>query len=63
MFWNSVPDDTLSAAADKDQLQTKDQIVAQAQRMVTSTKAASVASTFHRAYVGFESRGAFLDQA
>ena len=54
LFWNSVPDDTLSMAADKDQLQTKEQIVAQAQRLITSTRAASVASTFHRAYVGFE---------
>jgi hypothetical protein len=34
LIWNSVPDDILSAAADADELQTTEQIAAQAARMV-----------------------------
>jgi hypothetical protein len=34
MLWGSIPDDTLNMAADNNQLQTKDQILAQAQRMI-----------------------------
>ena len=54
LLWNSVPDDTLSTAADNNQLQTKDQILAQAQRMLKSPKAAAVATTFHRTYAAIE---------
>ena len=32
LLWGSIPDDTLNAAADADQLQTKEQILAEAQR-------------------------------
>lgn len=34
MLWGSIPDDTLNAAADANQLGTKDQILAQATRMI-----------------------------
>ncbi len=54
LLWGSVPDDTLNAAADADQLQTSDQIVAQAQRMLKSDKAAAVVNNFHRFYAGIE---------
>jgi hypothetical protein len=50
LIWNSIPDDMLSTAADNDQLQTGAQIRAQALRMLQSTKASGIASTFHRAY-------------
>ena len=54
LFWNSVPDDILSTAADKGELQTSAQILAQAQRLLQSPKAAAVASTFHRYYAAIE---------
>ena len=50
LFWNSVPDDMLSTAADGGQLATKEQIRAQAIRLLQSPKAAAVASSFHRYY-------------
>jgi hypothetical protein len=50
LFWNSIPDDALNTAADAGQLTTKDQIVAQAKRLMLSPKAAGVASTFHQFY-------------
>lgn len=54
LLWNSTPDDTLSAAADANQLQTKDQILAQAQRLLNSPKAGAAVTTFHRVYAGIE---------
>jgi hypothetical protein len=50
LIWNSVGDDTLNTEADNDRLQTATQIRAQAIRMLQSSKAAGIASTFHRAY-------------
>lgn len=50
LLWNSVPDDMLNAAADANQLSTKDQIRAQALRMLQSSKAGAVATSFHRSY-------------
>jgi hypothetical protein len=40
LLWESVPDDTLYAAVDANQLSTKDQIKAQAQRMIADPKSA-----------------------
>lgn len=54
LLWNSTPDDMLSAAADANQLQTKEQILAQAQRLLKSAKAGPAVTTFHRAYAGIE---------
>jgi hypothetical protein len=49
LLWGSVPDDTLNAAADADMLQTKDQILAQAQRMVqVKEKTGPMVAMFHR---------------
>jgi len=48
LLWGSVPDDALNAAADAGQLSTKEQILAQAQRMVMDrTKAGALVSAFH----------------
>jgi Protein of unknown function (DUF1592)/Protein of unknown function (DUF1588)/Protein of unknown function (DUF1595)/Protein of unknown function (DUF1585) len=51
LLWGAPPDDTLAAAADAGQLTTPDQILAQAQRMVTSTKAHDKVAAFHRYYM------------
>ncbi|WP_437965530.1 DUF1592 domain-containing protein [Sorangium sp. So ce260] len=51
LLWDSVPDDILSAAADAGQLDTKGQILAQAQRMIQiREKTARVVVQFHRDY-------------
>ena len=52
LLWGSVPDDALNAAADADQLQTKDQILAQAQRMIAvREKTGPLVASFHRDWV------------
>ncbi len=52
MLWGSSPDEELTAVADADQLQTKEQILEQAQRMLADPKARDVAAEFHRSYLG-----------
>jgi len=47
MLWNSMPDDELFAAAEADALRTKDQIKAQAVRMIEDDKARDVIRNFH----------------
>jgi len=51
LLWGSTPDDTLSQAADANQLTTPEQIMAQAQRMLQLPKAHDMVSEFHRAYL------------
>jgi hypothetical protein len=52
MLWGSVPDADLNAAADADQLQTPDQIMAQASRMLQDrAKTGPQISAAHRAYL------------
>ena len=51
LFWNSIPDATLNTAADNNQLTTKAQILAQAQRLLQSTKAQSMAQSFAQYYL------------
>jgi hypothetical protein len=52
MLWGSIPDATLSTEADNNRLQTKDQILAQAQRMIAvRDKTAPLVSAFHRHWV------------
>jgi len=51
MLWGSTPDDTLSAAADKNQLTTPAQILAQAQRMIQDPKAHDMVASFHQYYL------------
>lgn len=51
LIWGSTPDDILSAAADSNQLGTKELILAQAQRMVqVREKAGPVVAAYHRTY-------------
>ncbi|MFZ5892069.1 MAG: DUF1592 domain-containing protein [Myxococcota bacterium] len=48
-LWGSVPDDMLNAAADQKQLGTKEQILAQAKRMIAvREKTAPLLQAFHR---------------
>jgi hypothetical protein len=55
LLWGSVPDVELSAAADADQLQTKEQILAHAVRMIAvREKTAGLVSAFHRKYMDMD---------
>jgi hypothetical protein len=47
MLWNTMPDDALFAAAEADELQTKEQIAAQATRMLEDDKARDLIRNFH----------------
>lgn len=51
MIWGSTPDPTLDAAADGGQLATKEQILAQARRMLMDDKARTMVADFHREYL------------
>lgn len=52
LLWGSVPDDTLDAAADANQLSTPDQILNQARRMIAvREKTGPLVSAFHRDWV------------
>lgn len=51
MLWASMPDPALSTAADMGQLATKDQIIAQAIRMLDDDKARTMVAEFHREYL------------
>jgi hypothetical protein len=52
LLWGSVPDEFLSTAADNGELTTKEQILAQAERMIeVREKTAPLVSEFHRAYL------------
>ena len=58
MIWGSTPDATLSTAADNNQLQTKAQILTQAQRMVAvKAKTAAQLSAFHDHWVQMDNSG------
>jgi hypothetical protein len=54
LLWGTIPDDQLNAAADADQLTSKDQIAAQAQRMLKSDKAKAAVTNFLHYYAGIE---------
>lgn len=51
MLWGSMPDEELSAAADADQLTTKEQVLTHARRMAADPKARDVAADVHREYL------------
>jgi hypothetical protein len=52
LLWGSVPDDMLNAAADANKLQSKDQILAQAMRMIgVREKTGPLVASFHRDWV------------
>jgi len=56
LLWGSVPDAALNNAADADQLQTSQQILAQAQRMImVREKSGPLIAAFHRNWVQMES--------
>jgi hypothetical protein len=58
MLWGSVPDAALTTAADNNQLQTKDQILTQAQRMIAvRAKTAPLVSAFHDHWVQMDNAG------
>jgi hypothetical protein len=61
LFLNSVPDATLSTAADNNQLTTKAQILAQAQRLLQSPKATSMASSFSQYYLAIQNGSHWLN--
>ncbi|HXU00949.1 MAG TPA: DUF1592 domain-containing protein [Polyangia bacterium] len=52
LIWGSIPDDMLNTAADMNQLQTKDQILMQASRMLAvRDKSTPLVQLFHRQWV------------
>jgi hypothetical protein len=55
LLWDSVPDDTLNAAADANELATKEQILAQAQRMIAvREKTGPLVAALHRSWLQME---------
>lgn len=55
LLWGSAPDDVLNAAADAGELETKEQILAQAQRMLQDrAKTGPLVAQAHRAYLGMD---------
>jgi hypothetical protein len=55
LLWGSVPDDILSAAADRGELATKAQILAQAERMIAiREKSGPLIAAYHRSYLDME---------
>lgn len=51
LLWGSMPDDELFLAAQNDQLKTKEQVLAQATRMLDDDKARFISREFHDKYV------------
>jgi hypothetical protein len=59
LLWGSAPDDPLSAAADNDQLGTKEQILAQANRMIAiRERTGPLVASFHRNWVQMDNGSA-----
>jgi hypothetical protein len=54
-LWGSIPDDVLNAAADRGELQSKEQILSQARRMIeVRDKSAPLVAAAHRTYLDME---------
>lgn len=53
-LWGSMPDDALFAAADAGALATKEQVAAQAKRMLEDPKARLAVGQFHSQWLGYE---------
>ncbi len=53
-LWNSMPDDTLFAAAAANQLSTPEALLAQAKRMLESDKATATLASFHKQWLGID---------
>lgn len=59
LLWGSVPDDTLAAAADANELETKEQILAQAQRMIAvRERTGPLVAAFHNEWAQVNSGNA-----
>jgi hypothetical protein len=59
LLWGSVPDDTLNAAADANELQTKEQILTQAKRMIAvREKTGPLVAAFHNEWAQVNSGNA-----
>lgn len=59
LLWGSVPDDTLNAAADANELQTKEQVLAQAKRMVAvRERTGPLIASFHREWAQMNNNAA-----
>lgn len=54
MLWGSMPDEALFAAADAGQLRTKDQIAAQARRMLDDPQARLLVDEFHLEWLDYD---------
>jgi hypothetical protein len=54
LLWGTMPDDALFAAAEKDQLRTREAIRAQAERMLASPRAREAVATFHHSWLGLD---------
>ncbi len=55
LLWGSIPDETLDLAADNNELQTGEQILLQAQRMLQDRdKTGPLVAAAHRAYLGMD---------
>ena len=54
LLWNSMPDDRLFEAASKGELAKKQQVEAQARRMLEDERARSVILDFHRQWLGLD---------
>ena len=52
LLWNTMPDSSLFEAADADELQTREQIEAQARRMINTPRAREGVKNFHRQWLG-----------
>ena len=53
-LWESVPDDALVAAASRGELETEEQIRAEAERMLQDERARRVLWSFHRQWLGLD---------
>lgn len=54
LFWGSMPDEQLFAAAARDDLRTPEQVKEQAQRLLSSPRSRTVLGSFALAYLGAE---------
>ena len=55
LLWDSIPDDALNAAADANELDSKEKILAQAKRMIAiRDKAAPLVAAYHRKYLDMD---------
>jgi hypothetical protein len=56
-LWGSMPDDDLLAAAESDELSTKEQIAAQARRMLDDPRARDAVAMFHQQWLDYDRIG------